>query len=113
MIKSITSFNSYFTINTSPSVYVNSTGHIDTGSLKYDVQTQCLKIHNGYGYDAFGQTVDIQPSQMMTDVMNWAYCKMQEEKQLQKRLDKYPTLKSAYEKFQLLDQLTVEYENDK
>lgn len=113
MIKTITSYNPYFSMNTLPDVYVNSTGNLDAGNLKYDVQSQCLKIHNGYGYEPFGQSVDIAPSQLMTDIMNWAYSKMQEEKLLQKRLDKYPSLKKAYEQFQILDQLTVEHDKNK
>jgi hypothetical protein len=113
MINTINSFNPYFTVHHSPSVYVTNTGNLDTGNIKYDVQTQCLKIHNGYQYDHFGGMAEIVPTQTMTDIMEWAWNKMLEEKKLQERLDKYPSLKKAHEQFQILDQLTVEYDKNK
>lgn len=112
MIKSITTSGQFFNISSSPSVYVNNTGNIGSGTLQYDILSQSLKIHNGIGYEQFGQTVNIEPSQMMTDVINWAYCKMQEEKELQKRIEKYPALKKSYENFKMIDILTSENNHD-
>lgn len=40
------------------------------------------------------------------NAIKWSLRKMQEEKELQDRLEKHPGLKDAYEKFQVLDALT-------
>lgn len=113
MINNITSTSPFLTIQFSTGPYVQQTGNMDTANLRYDVQQQCLKIHNGYSYEPFGNMVSIGTTSLLDDVLNWACNKMQEEQRFQERLDKYPSLKKAYEQFQIIDQLTVEYDKNK
>lgn len=44
------------------------------------------------------------------EAIKWARRKMQEEKDLQQRMEKHPGLKSAYEQFRIMDALTLEEE---
>ena len=57
-----------------------------------------LRVHFGDSTVSLGE--DAQ------NAINWSFRKMQEEKELQDRLEKHPGLKDAYEKFQVMDVLT-------
>lgn len=53
-------------------------------------------------------TVGLEPT--AEEAIKWAQRKMQEEKDLQQRMEKHPGLKSAYEQFRIMDALTLEEE---
>ena len=53
-------------------------------------------------------TVGLDPTTQ--EVIDWARRKMQEEKNLHKRIEKHPGLRQAYEQFQIMDILTLEEE---
>jgi hypothetical protein len=54
-------------------------------------------------------TVALSPT--TEEAINWAKRKMQEEKDLHKRMEQHPGLKSAYEQFQIMDALTLKEDN--
>ena len=51
-------------------------------------------------------TVALSPT--TEEAIDWAKRKMQEEKDLHKRMTKHPGLKQAYEQFKIMDILTLE-----
>ena len=51
-------------------------------------------------------TVALSPT--TEEAIDWAKRKMQEEKDLHKRMEKHPGLKSAWEQFKIMDVLTLE-----
>ena len=44
--------------------------------------------------------------------MEWARNKMQEERRLQERMKQYPALQDAYDKFRVIDALTLKEEQN-
>jgi len=53
-------------------------------------------------------TVALSPT--TEEAINWAKCKMLEEKNLHERMERHPGLRQAYEQFRIMDALTMEEE---
>jgi hypothetical protein len=70
-----------------------------------------LEVFNGTGWQSLPSsyaTVGLEPT--AEEAIKWVMHKMQEEKDLQQRMEKHPGLKSAYEQFRIMDALTLEEE---
>lgn len=110
MIKSIQS--------TSPSVSVSqvSVPHIGNngqgaGQLRYNVSTQGIEVYDGSSWINMNAISYVGLQGNTEEVLRWAGEKMYEEKELKAKMEKYPTLKSAYEQYKLVEALV--YEEDK
>jgi hypothetical protein len=47
------------------------------------------------------------------EILTWAEKKMSEDQALQIRMERHPGLKDAWEKFKIMDTLTLEHEREK
>jgi len=92
------------------SMYINDSGHPDTGKIRYNTTLYRFEVHDGYSYVEVGQHVTISLSPQIETVIKWAESKMIEEQSLQDRLNKYPALKTAYDNFKLINQITLDQE---
>ena len=77
------------------------------GYMRYNSQTNVIEYCTGSSW----MTVPTASTTVSLDhevqlVIEWAKAKMAEETELQSRLDKYPSLKEAYEQFKMLEALT-------
>ncbi len=100
----------------SPSVYVGgqqtppiyNTGGSMVGQLRYNPSTQNYEVYDGNTWHVIYNSVPVGLSQEAEDAIRWARDRMQEERELQARMERHPGLKDAYEKFQILDIMTRE-----
>ena len=124
MIKGIHSGGKYTQVNngspTWPSIYnVYSTQNNPgaqsfAGEMRYNTSTGNLEIFDGSTWQMVGNSVaQVGLSPEAERILDWAKDRMNEDVSLKERLEKYPGLKDAYEKFKILDILTAqENKND-
>ena len=82
-----------------------------TGQVRYNTSNQCLEVFDGNmwqqwssGMANIGLTADAER------ILYWAQKKMSEELELKTRMEKHPGLKDAWERFKVMDALTLEEE---
>jgi hypothetical protein len=85
-----------------------------TGHLRYNANNQCMEVFDGSAW----QRMDTSAAQVgltieAESLLDWAREKRQEEVNLRMRMEQHPGLKDAYEKFKIMDALTLEEEHGK
>ena len=82
--------------------------------MRYNTATGNLEIFDGSVWQMMGNSVaQVGLSHEAERILDWARDRMNEDVSLKERLEKYPGLKDAYEKFKILDILTAqENKND-
>jgi hypothetical protein len=98
------------------SVSYHNTPHINNsgqgaGQLRYNVSTQNIEVYDGINWIMLSQHVTVGFDGNAEEVLRWAGEKMYEEKALKAKMEKYPTLKSAYEQYKMVEALVYEDEN--
>jgi hypothetical protein len=71
-----------------------------------------MQVFDGSGWLSMSTsyaTVALSPT--TEEAINWVKYKMLEEKNLHERMERHPGLKDAYEKFRIMDVLTLEENN--
>lgn len=108
MIKNISSSSAYLTVsgNYPPTVYNN--GQLNVGQLRYNPTNQSMEVYDGSMWQVMSQGVTVGLSWDADTAIRWAIEKQKEEAALKERMEKYPGLKDAYEKFQMMDILSKE-----
>jgi hypothetical protein len=69
-----------------------------------------MEVFDGITWISINQNVTIGMSYEADEVLRWAGFKMREEDELKAKMEKYPTLKSAYEQFKMIEILVHEEE---
>lgn len=120
MIKGIYSGGRYVQVNNGspswPNIYnnsgYNSSGSQSfTGQVRYSSQGGSMEIFDGSSWQRIGDSIaQVGLSPEAERILDWAYKKMQEEEELKVRMQKHPGLKEAWEKFKIMDALTIEDE---
>lgn len=108
MIRSVTTSSRYLTANSFP----GNTPWVDnpqplTGMVRYT--NNRLEVFDGSNWAVIGDggaTVNLTPE--AETLLDWAREKRFQEDNLKARLEKHPGLKEAYEKFLIMDALTLE-----
>jgi hypothetical protein len=93
----------------------NSQG-VGFGQIAFDFNMQQLQVHDGYGWKALTQDVTLSTNPMLNDTVIWAMKKMQEERDMVTKMEKFPALKKAHDNLELIKHLVnnyVEPEEDK
>ena len=80
------------------------------GMVRYSGQQ--LEVYDGMNWVCIGSHTVVQLEHDTLTTLAWAKEKMQAEKQLVQRMEKYPGLKDAYEKFKIMDVLTLEHQTE-
>jgi hypothetical protein len=102
----------YVTINggtyysTQTSINMNAPS---AGMVRYNGNTRLMEVYDGYSWHSLpsiAPTIDL--TTQANSAIDWVIQKMQEEKELQSRMQKYPTLKEAHDHFQTINCLTKE-----
>ena len=111
MIKSIHSSSPYgITVSYHNPPHINNSGQ-SAGQVRYSVSSQCLEVFDGSSWMNISQQVHVGLDLNAEEVIRWAGEKMHEEKALKAKMEKYPTLKSAYEQYKMVEALVYEDEN--
>jgi hypothetical protein len=93
--------------------YINMS-NLSAGQLRYNGNINSIEAYDGntwYVIDGF-QSVDV--SESVKEILNWAYEKMQQERKINAYAARFPLVKSAKERLDMIMALIgdVEDEND-
>ncbi len=121
MIKGIYSGGKYVQVNNGspawPSIYSShsstpsSSSQSFAGQIRYSTTSSSMEIFDGSVWQAIGNSISqVGLTNEAEQILDWARDKMREELDLKKRMEKHPGLKDAYEKFKIMDALTLEEE---
>lgn len=121
MIKGIYPTGRYMTVSggspSQPNIYNtygshnNSSPQCFTGQMRYNPNGQGIEIFDGSMWQVLGSNVaSVGLSGEAEALLDWAREKRQEEINLKMRMEQHPGLKDAYEKFKIMDALTLEEE---
>lgn len=121
MIKGIYGGGRYVQVNNGspawPSIYSNhnstpsSSSQSFSGQLRYNTMNSSMEIFDGNMWQAIGNSVSqVGLTHEAEELLDWVKQKRQEEINLMKRMEQHPGLKDAYERFKVMDALTLEEE---
>lgn len=114
MIRNVSTSSPWLTLNSWPgsTPSFNASAPM-SGMLRWDPGTSSMYVYDGSTWLSIGNggaTVDVSPETDM--LLRWAREKKAEEDALKVRMEKHPGLKDAYEKFRIMDALTLEQEKE-
>lgn len=109
MIKTIHSSSSSISVSQGSMPYVSSNGQ-GAGQLRYNLATQGIEVYDGGSWINMNAISYVGLQGNAETVLQWAGEKMYEEKELKAKMEKYPTLKSAYEQYKMVEALVYEEE---
>lgn len=109
MIKNLSSSSPSLTVLPLSPVYVYGNG-LSAGEMRWNPNTQNIEVYDGNSWVMVSQTATVSLTWEAEEAIRWARDKMTEEKILKERMAKHPGLKDAYEKFKIMDILTIEEE---
>ena len=78
--------------------------------MRFNTATQNIEVYDGSMWQVISQNVTVGMSWTSEEAIRWAERKMHEEDQLKAKMEKYPTLKSAYDQFKMIEALVYEEE---
>ncbi len=100
-----------------PSIYQSFTSGQSSGpqnfagQVRYNTSTQNMEVFDGNMWQCWSNsTATVGLTQEAEELLDWARKKRQEEVNLRMRMEQHPGLKDAYEKFMIMDALTLEEE---
>jgi len=110
MIKSIVSQGPYLVVNGGYHNYpYSSPGAVCAGQLRWNTNTNEMEVNDGVSWRSIGSTnTTITLTDDAQNALSWALKKMQEERELKQRMERYPGLRDTYEKFQIMEALCRE-----
>jgi hypothetical protein len=109
MINNLTVTSPFLTSSSYSTPYVGNNGQ-SAGTVRFNTMTQQMEVFDGSSWINISQNVSVGMSYEADDVLRWAGLKMREEDELKAKMAKYPTLKSAYEQFKMIEALVYEEE---
>jgi hypothetical protein len=120
MIKGIYSGGKYVSVQGGspawPSIYntYGGTGNGPqgfAGQVRYSTTSQAMEVFDGSTWQAIGNNISqVGLTPEAEALLDWAREKRQEEVNLKMRMEQHPGLKDAWEKFQIMNALTLEEE---
>jgi len=121
MIKGIYSGGKYVQVNNGspawPSIYSSHSSTPSSGSqsfagqIRYSTTSSSMEIFDGSVWQAIGNSISqVGLTNEAEELLDWVRKKRQEEVNLMMRIEEHPGLKDAYEKFKIMDALTLEEE---
>ena len=90
--------------------YINNGGQ-SSGEMRYSTSNQTVEVYNGNTWQNISRDVNLMLTPDAEAAITWALTKMHEEKEFKAKMEKYPTLKSAYEQYKMVEALVYEDDN--
>ena len=122
MIKGIYNGGRYMQVNNGspswPNIYntynSNTSGpQTFTGQMRYNSQTGNMEVFDGNNWQGMANSIaQVGLTAEAERILDWAQKKMSEELELKTRMEKHPGLKDAWERFKVMDALTLEEQKD-
>jgi len=117
MIKGVYPIGKYVAVTggttTQPHIYTTNTtstgAQVFAGQIRYSTTTQGLEIFDGSAWQVWYTGVaSVGLTHEAEELLDWARNKRKEEQELKLRMQDSPALQDAYEKFQVINVLTLE-----
>ena len=110
MIKSIVSQGPYLVINGG---YHNfpyiSPGTVGAGHVRWNSNMNEMEVNDGITWRSLSASnTSISLTNDAQDALSWALRKMQQERELQDRMQRHPGLRDTWEKFRIMEALCQE-----
>ena len=109
MINNLTVTSPFLSTSSYGGPHISNNGQ-SAGQIRYNTSLQQVEVYDGSVWIMLSQNVSVGLSYEAEEVLRWAGYKMREEDDLKKRMEKYPTLKHAYEQFKMIEILVHEEE---
>lgn len=109
MIKNLDITSPHLTGSSYSAPYVGNNGQ-SAGNVRWNIMTQQLEVSDGNNWINISQNASIGLSWGADEAIRWAQEKMVEDRELKAKLEKYPTLKHAYEQYKMVEALVYEEE---
>jgi hypothetical protein len=90
--------------------YINMSNP-SAGMVRYNGSQ--MEVYDGHSWLSMTSHQTIQLDAHTQELLSWADRKMKEEVDLMRRMEQHPGLKDAYEKFKIMDALTLEEHKDR
>jgi hypothetical protein len=107
MINNLTVSSPFLTTSSYNSAHIGANGQ-SAGQMRYNTSLQQVEVYDGVAWIMVSQNISVGLSYEADEVLRWAGLKMREEDELKAKMKKYPTLKSAYEQFKMIEALVYE-----
>lgn len=111
MINNLTVTSPHLTTSSYFAPYINNNGMQSAGQMRYNTSTQQMEVYDGSSWISISQNVSVGLTLAAEDAIRWVQTKMAEEKELKAKMEKYPTLKHAYEQYKMVEALVYEDEH--
>jgi hypothetical protein len=109
MIKNITQSGAFVQVSSYNPPNIYNTGQ-SAGEMRYNTNTQHIEVYDGTNWISISQTPTVSLSYEAEEAIRWVRDSMVKEAKLKAKIEKYPTLKSAYEQFKMIEALVYEEE---
>ena len=109
MISTLTGHAGIMITGGSSTPYVNM-NNPSAGMVRYNGSQ--MEVYDGHSWLQMASHQTIQLDARTQELLSWADRKMKEEVDLVRRMEQHPGLKDAYEKFKIMDALTLEEDKD-
>ena len=109
MINNLTVTSPFLSTSSYGGPHIGANGQ-SAGQMRYNTSLQQIEVYDGISWIMLSQNASVGLSYEAEEVLRWAGYKMREEDDLKKRMEKYPTLKHAYEQFKMVEILVHEEE---
>lgn len=106
MIKNLASSSTYLTVSGYHPTSIYNNGQLNVGQIRFNPNSQNMEVFDGNMWQVVSQSVTVGLSWDADSAIRWAIEKEKEEKSLKARMEKHPALKDAWERFQIVDILT-------
>lgn len=117
MIKGIYPGGRYMQVNNGSPVWPNIYNYSPStngsqsfaGQMRYSTTSSSMEIFDGSTWQSIGNSISqVGLTNEAEELLDWVRKKRQEEVNLMMRIEEHPGLKDAYEKFKIMDALTLE-----
>ena len=109
MIKNLDITSPHLTGTSYSAPYIGNNGQ-SAGNVRWNIMTQQMEVSDGNNWINISQNASIGLSWTADEAIRWAGEKMKQERELKAKLEKYPTLKHAYEQYKIIEALVHEEE---
>ena len=79
-----------------------------SGNLRYNTTTQAYEVYDGNNWIMVSQGATVGLSGDADSAIRWAIEKQREEADLKAKMERYPALKDAYDKFKMMEALAYD-----
>lgn len=109
MINKVYSSSSGIHVDPTNTAYIGNNGPL-AGQVRFNTNNQEMEVYDGSVWFRINSSISIGLSGEVESIINWARLAMRREKDLEKKLEKYPALREAYDHFKTLEALAHEEE---